>query len=179
MIINGNIKGKYVTIRTVEEKDAEDTLKMRLNKEKTKFLHPVDNDLDKQKNWIRNVRIKQNDYFFVIVNCRNEIIGTVGIYDIEKKKAHIGRLLIYGNALENIEAYLLAIKYGFDSLGIDEYWGDTDINNTSAIKYTKLFGFTYDPPVYDEELSREVCYCNLNKESFKKAEQKISKMIYR
>ncbi len=109
----------------------------------------------------------------------DEIIGTVGIYEIEGKRAHIGRILMYGNAIESIEAYLLTIKFGFDVLLLDELWGDTDVNNTSAIKYTKLFGFEYGEPFYDPDMDRNAMLCTLDRGMFEPAEKKVRRMIYR
>ncbi len=66
LIYEGTIEGKFVKIRTILSNDAEKTLKMRLNKEKTRFLHPVDDDIDKQLRWIESIRKKEGDYFLLL-----------------------------------------------------------------------------------------------------------------
>ena len=178
MILERDIVGKYVSLVSVLPDDAKVTLEMRLNKEKTKFLHYVDNDLKKQKDWISLQNKREGDFFFLIYNQRKTMsFGTCGIYDIKESVRHIGRLLSYGSALETFEAYYLLINFCFEELHLSRIWGDTDINNKSAYNFTKLFGFSYDLPLKDEELERMVCICNLNKTMFENSG--VRKLIYR
>ena len=85
MIYNGTMKGKYVILRSVLPKDTETTLNMRLDPEKTKYLHPVENSLDKQKRWIMEQNNRKGDYFFIAHNYSEHPIGTFSIYDIKYK----------------------------------------------------------------------------------------------
>lgn len=179
MIYEGKIEGRLVNLRSATEEDAQVTLTMRLNKEKTRFLHPVDNDVVKQRNWIRKQRETLGDYFFVVEDKNDNPIGMMGIYEIENDRGHSGRLLMYGNALQSYEAYLLLFRFGFDILGLKELFGDTDINNISAIKFSKAYGFQYNEPIYDAEMNRNVCWGTLSLNDFLRHASEIEKMIYR
>ena len=178
MIIDKEIIGKYVKIRSIREDDARVALDMRLDP-KSKYFSKVPNDLEREIKWIKNIREKPNDYFLMVTDLDNNPIGNVGIYEIENKRAHIGRILNFGNAIQGFEMYILTIRFAFDNLGLEELWGDTDIENTTAIRYTEMFGFEYAPPYYDKESDRTILICKLNKEQFYPAEEKIKRMIYR
>ena len=90
MIYNGIISGKYINLRSVLIEDADFTLKIRQNKKKTKFLHNVDDDIEKQRQWIKTQQQRLGDYFFIAENKTGEPIGTIGIYEIHDKKANFG-----------------------------------------------------------------------------------------
>lgn len=178
MVYNGTLYGKTVYLRSAREEDAKRTLFLRLDRDKTRFLHYVDNDLEKQKKWIRDHMNLDGDFFFVVCDMSTgEIIGTMGIYEICERRGHIGRLLMYGNAIQSFEAYMILFLFCFETLELNEVWGDTDINNKSAIRFSKRFGFEYESPVYDKELDRDVCYCTVGKDAFYKELPKIKKII--
>lgn len=179
MIYDKMICGRYVDIRSASLNDAEQTLKLRQDPQKTIFLHQLDNEIDKQKRWLKNQMEKPGDYFFVILDKKNNIIGTIGIYDIEGEKGHSGRLLSYGNSVQSFEGMLLAIRFAFNYLVLDELWGDVDVRNISALEFNKMFGFQFDDLVYDSELNRQVLYGILYKSDFKNYERKIERFIYR
>ena len=180
MVYSKVIVGKYVKMRSVEESDAEETLKMRLNKEKTKFLHQVENNLDKQRNWIKNQRTREGDYHFVVEDLKTgKLIGMVGISEIENKRGHIGRILMYGNSFQSFETYYLALKFGFEVLNLEVQWGDTDIENKSAYNLCLTFGMQYKEPVYEADLNRYAAYFDYTAEDFKVNAPKIEKLIYR
>ncbi len=177
MIYDGSLVGKYVTLKSVLEKDAEVTLSMRTNKEKTKFLHPVENNLEKQKDWIRSQNEKDDDYFFLAYNKKDVPVGTIGVSEIKNDVGHLGRVLSYGNPLESFELYYLSLLFSFDILHLKEIWGDVDPNNLSSLNFSKQFGAVYDPPVKDSDLDRMVCYFRLNKETVMNSG--IIKFLYR
>ena len=57
------LQGKYVNLRIVKEDDAEFTLQLRLNPKKSQyFLNKIDNDVEKQRSWIKKVLEKEDEY---------------------------------------------------------------------------------------------------------------------
>lgn len=173
------ICGRHVDIRSASLNDAEQTLKLRQESPKTMFLHRLDNDIDKQKSWLQTQRERTGDYFFVILDKEGSMIGTMGIYDIVGKRGHAGRLLSYGNAFQSFEGHLLAVRFAFDYLGLDELWADVDVRNKSSFEFCKRFGFQFEAPVYDSELDRQVQYGSLYKSDFEAYAQKVQRFIYR
>ena len=68
MVYNGILEGKYVNLRSVEEKDAEFTLSLRQDPILTKYLPKLDITLEQQINWIRKQRVKEGDFYFLVEN---------------------------------------------------------------------------------------------------------------
>lgn len=180
MIYDGIISGKYIDVRSVLETDAEVTMQLRQNKEKTKFLHNVDNDIEKQRLWIREQNDRKGDYFFLGLDKKTKkAIGTFGVYEIENGRGHAGRLLMYGNACQSFEINYLVFEFAFDYLGLHEIYGDVDEKNVSAKRFDAVFGFKFEDAVYDSELDRMVQWCNVTKDEYKACLPRIKKLIYR
>ena len=179
MIYNGTMKGKYVILRSVLPKDTETTLNMRLDPEKTKYLHPVENSLDKQKRWIMEQNNRKGDYFFIAHNYSEHPIGTFSIYYIKGCEGHSGRLISFGNALQSFEMNILIFRFAFEYLNLRKINGDVTNENGQAIKLDVLFGFTFEEAVKDTDFDRMVRYCQLKKESFYNNLDKLYKMVYR
>lgn len=179
MVYEKIIYGTYVNIRSAVPEDAEETLKLRQNPQKTIFLHKLDNDVEKQRKWLNCQQEKNGDYFFVMLDKQKNMYGTVGIYDIKEKRGHSGRLLSYGNAIQSFEGQLLATRFAFEYLGLEELWCDVDEKNMPSYKFCKEFGFQFDDPIYDQELDRYVRYGTLYKKDYMKYIKKIGCFIYR
>lgn len=180
MIYDEAIHGKYVTMRSVMPSDAAVTLSMRLNKEKTKYLHPVSNDLEKQTEWIKRQNEREGDYFFLAIsNKTNKAVGTYGLDSYIGTVGHTGRLLMYGNALESIESNILVYRFIFEYINLEKIEGEVDSRNRSAIRLDQEFGFVFQEARYDEELDRMAHDCSLTKDAFYERLNKINKMVYR
>ncbi|MBQ8945910.1 MAG: GNAT family N-acetyltransferase [Lachnospiraceae bacterium] len=179
MIYDQIIKGRYVSLRSMDESDARFSLDIRQDKEKTKYLHPVDNDIDKQTAWIKRQMETPGDYFFVAETADGDKVGTIGVYGIEGNLGHLGRLLMVGNPFQSFEATMLAMKFAYEILGLDELYGDVHVDNTASIHISGAMGFHFKEPVYEEELDRWVKYCTSYRSEFPEYEAKISQMIYR
>lgn len=179
MFINEIIKGRYVSLRSAELSDAEVTLKIRLDPNKTKFLHKTENNLEKQKIWLKNQRERNGDYFFVVESLDGKFIGTTSIYDMnDEHVAHAGRLLMIGNPIQSFEAFILMLQYGFEHLGVEKFYGDVDTDNTASYNFSAGCGFVFSDNYVEEDGRKyRLCYCD--KESFAQAKEKIEKLIYR
>lgn len=179
MIFNGIIEGKYVKLRSIDSSDAEFSLSIRQDKKKTRFLHTVDNNLNNQIKWIENQRKANNDYFFIVETIDNKPIGTIGIYDIEDKVGHYGRILSIGDPFQTFEANMLAVKWAYEFLGLDELYGDVEVENKASHRLCTTLGFKFDEAFYDKELDRNVQIGRGYKSTFCEAEFKLKKMIYK
>lgn len=169
-----------MSLRSVTADDAEITTQLRQDKQKTRFLHKVSPDVERQREWIKKQNETEGDYFFLVIdNKTGEGIGTMGISEISDNSGYIGRLLMYGNAFQSYEAYMLLINFGFNTLGLTEQHGETDIENTSAMRFSKMFGFKYGDPVFDPKMQRQKSDCTLSPEDFSKAKERICRLIYR
>ena len=179
MVLENAITGRYVLIRSITEEDAAFSMEIRQDKEKTKFLHSVEANLEKQICWIRKQRIAAGDYFFIAETLTGKKVGTVGIYDIENKRGHLGRLLMIGNPFQTFEAVLLSMQFAYDKLGLEELYGDVHVDNTPSLNISEAVGIHFQDPVYDAELDRWVKYGTAYKNEFSKYKREIESLIYR
>lgn len=179
MIYDKRLCGVYADLRYVTPDDAEATLKMRLDPDKARFLHPVENNVEKQREWINKQIERKGDYYFLAVSKNDEPIGTFSIYDIVGDEGHSGRLLMFGNVLQSFEINLMTFKFAFEYLGLNRIWGDVDEKNIKAVRFDETFGFRFEDAVPDTDLDRMVRFCSMTKDDFHKKRPDIEKMIYR
>lgn len=178
MIYEKELKGKYVTLRSIQETDAEVVLKMRLNPQKTKYMGaPIENDINHERNWIKQIREKKDDYTFVSVDSFGNVIGKIGIYNFKDNCAESGRLLMYGNALQSIESVYLALKFDFEVLNLDRIWSSVDPENKSSLKLSKMFGEQFNDPEYFEPQGRIMQVGILAKQAFYLKEKEILRIL--
>ena len=179
MVYENIIRGRYVSIRSINEDDAEFSVKIRQDEEKNKYLHKVDANIGKQIEWIRNQRKAEGDYFFIAETLAGKKIGTVGIYDIKGKVGHLGRLLMIGNPFQTFEATLLSMQFAYNILDLEELYGDVHVDNKASLNISEAVGIHFEEPVYEEELDRWVKYGTAYKHEFPKYESEIKSLIYR
>ena len=60
MIIYGN----NIDLRPVEIDDAKFILSLRIDPKLNQYLSPVENDLEKQREWIKNYRLYSRDLYY-------------------------------------------------------------------------------------------------------------------
>lgn len=178
MVYGGVIEGKYVELRSATGEDAEFTLAVRQDPEFNKYLPRVNNTLEQQAEWIKRQRNKDDDYFFVVWDKRNNRLGTISIYDIQGDHAEAGRLAIRGNAFQSIEAQLLSFHFGFNDLKLKEIVSYIYAENARALRFTQQFGGVLHNSEMDEN-GRMVCKATSSKEDFDVCEKKLSALLYR
>ena len=178
MVYDGIIEGKYVNLRSVEEKDAEFTLSLRQDPILTKYLPKLDITLEQQVNWIKNQRVKEGDYYFIVENKEGERIGVLGVYDVNENHGETGRIAIVGTAFESIEAQLLSFVFSFDILKLDYTVNYVFADNIHALRGSQLFGSKSSEPYEDENGNMRIDGV-ITKESFLRSKEKLVKMLYR
>ena len=178
MIIDGMLEGKYVNLISCTEADAEFTRDIRKNPEFVKYLPEIDNSLDQQKAWIKSQRAKEGDYFFVVWDKSGNRIGTVSVFDILGQKGKTGRLVLKGNALQNIEAQYLSFDFAFNTLNVQDLWGFIYTENHRAIRFAQTFGVTIEEPK-ENDTGRSIREVWFSKKNFNEQINKIHRMIYR
>ncbi len=143
-MIYQEIKGKNVFLCPVEISDAEFIVNLRNNKEKCKYIHPVPNDIDAQKEWIKKQRIMQGDYYFIIQDLQNRRIGTIGLSNIAGNCGETSRFVSNGSVVENVEANILITDFAFEVVKLEVIRGYVGVNNKKVISLQKRFGYVFD-----------------------------------
>lgn len=178
MIYEKIIEGTYVNLKSVDIEDAEFTREIRQDPVFSSFIPQIQNSLEQQKNWIIQQRKKEGDYFFVVWDKENNRLGTISIYDVECNHAEAGRLVMRGNAFQNIEAQLLSFQFAFDVLGLDYLISYIYEDNERALRFNKQFGGRFCGNRVTTDGRKEVMTINSN-DAFKESLKKLKKMLYR
>lgn len=179
MVFDGELVGKYVTLRSATIEDAEFALSLRQDEEITKFIPYLDITLEQQINWIKKQREKDGDYFFVVWNRKNERVGTNSVYDIKDGKGETGRLAMKDcSALESLENQFLLSLFAFEVLGMEENHSYTYADNQRALRFGSFFGYKFQEETFHEQ-DRKFHKCSLSREDFLSNKENLCKLIYR
>lgn len=119
MILREPIIGKFINMRSVEEEDASFILKLRLDENNIKFVGETENNIEKQVVWIKQQKIRLNDYYFMITDKENNRIGVISVYNIDGKKSESGRFISFGDSIQNMEAVIMHHDFAYYKLSID------------------------------------------------------------
>ena len=135
-----------IKFRLVKEDDSAFILSLRTDKKLAMFVHETDNDIERQKEWIRQYKKRENagtEYYF-IVSYNNELCGTIRITDIDfvNKVCGSGSLFCAPSAPENIAPLITIIQRNieFDILGMETEYFDVRVLNKKVNRFHKLFG---------------------------------------
>lgn len=163
--------------RLVREEDAEFILSLRTNPALSKYLHAVDNDLVKQKQWIRAYKEREDrgeDYYFIFY-YESKPIGLIRIYDIDstKKTATAGSWCCAPDLPIQIPVMVLVIcrEIMFETLGVEKDLFDVRIGNKKVLRVHEMMGA--------EITSRDELnyYLSLSKGAFEEKKQEIVEML--
>ena len=144
MVLNEFLKGKHVILRPVEEKDAEFILMIRLDERNAPFLGNTPNDIEFQKEWIRNQRERPGDYYFLYEDYDGNSQGVISVYNIHDNQAEVGRQVGLDDSLKNMEAEYLAMKFAFEKLNLEKIIGTTYVTNKRIYSKSKKLGLSVD-----------------------------------
>lgn len=181
MRIENDIQGKKVIVRTAEISDADFTYTIRQDKKKTEFVHALSGGIEEQKKWIQSQIDKEDSLFLVIADENNNPIGTYGIYNINfvSKTAELGRAMLNGNPVQNLEAIFLVHEYAFNQLAMEKLFTDTFKDNTSAVGVNKQVGGEIIEETYNEEFLQINYRFVITKEKYLQKRNEIKKLVDR
>lgn len=143
MYIDYKLEGKYVTLRSVEESDAEFILSVRNDPRISKYLPPLNVTVEQQRQWISKQRKDKNSYYFVLENPKGEVLGTISVYDIEEDTAETGRFCSIGDPSSNIEACLLLNDFCFNILKLSSIHIWVYEENKPVLKLNQGLGYEW------------------------------------
>ena len=181
MVYEGVIEGKTVRLRSVEERDAEVTFKMRHDPEKARFVRPSQGTVEGQREYIRKQRETPGDYLFIIEDLQGNPIGMKGVYDFnsEKNQIETGRFIGYGSQVQNIEALMLSVDFAFDILKVDKVVMSALENNNVMLGIQKKFGVEFTYRDRYEGIDYDNLHSVLTKEAYAKSKPKVEALINR
>lgn len=135
-----------VKFRFVNEDDADIIIKLRTNPKLTRYIHDTDSDLDKQKEWIRNYKLRESEgteYYFV-VNYQNNPVGLIRVYNIHEKVFTIGSIIMGPEAPIHcvLAATIIAKEIAFEilDLELEDTFDGVHVDNKQVLKLSLSWG---------------------------------------
>ncbi len=121
MVYDQEIKGNFVTLRSITLEDAEFSYAIRSQPKNRETVGQLAPSLEAQKEFIKWQMNEPDDYYFVVLNNQGERVGLIGVYDIHDGVGEVGRQVNNGTPEESMEAELLNCKFAFETLGLKKY----------------------------------------------------------
>ncbi len=133
-------EGLNYRLRMVNANDADFIIYIRTEDlERSRYIHPISCDVQKQKEWIEQYLKKDNDYYFVIENkISGKPEGLISIYNIEHSKAEWGRWILKKGSLASFESVLLIFEVAFNRLALNEVYCRTIADNKPVVEFHEL-----------------------------------------
>lgn len=134
--------GRHVRLREVEEADAAFILSLRLDPRLSRFLNPVPNDLERQREFIRGYRKHDGECYFIIEDRGGRPVGTIRISEITSEAFYAGSFIVMPGAgtFAALEAFLLVAHYGFEVLKRDAMRGWIAKGNRTHLRFLEKMG---------------------------------------
>ena len=143
------IKTKNVKFELVTEDDAEKIIELRKNDNLNKYLSATDEDIEKQKKWIKEYKNREKDgteYYYSIRTEEDEILGYVRVYKINKKE----KSFTWGSWIMKeekpissaLETAILIYEIAFRELNMEKALFEVMKENIKVVSFHKKFGAT-------------------------------------
>jgi RimJ/RimL family protein N-acetyltransferase len=133
--------GHAFRLRPVEMEDAAFILELRADRDRSRYLHRVPNDLPAQRRWLESYFARPADYYFLIENRdTGQREGTAGIYNLDRIFAEWGRWIVRAGSQAALESACLVYRVGFEVLGLESIYCRTIVENTAAVEFHQSFG---------------------------------------
>jgi len=172
---NFNYEKYGLKVRLVNEEDSEFIIKLRTNPKLAKFLNNTQNDIEKQKEWIREYKIREKNGkdFYFLYYYKGEKIGLNRIYNINGKVATAGSWICMPDLPYEIPWLTVVIirEIFFEILNLDIDIFDTRKKNKKVIRMHHLLGAH---KIYENEID---VFHYLTKDDFKKSKPKFLQYI--
>ena len=178
MVFDGILYGKTVRLRSVEENDASSTLAMRMNTNVNQYLTKIDDDVEKQRDFIRKQRTVDGDYLFIAEDMDGKPIGMRRVYHVSKNgdTCYTGSLIGIGNAVQNTEIALMGYDFAFQILGVKKIILEVVADNVNVINSQKRYG-AVEIRREKSDTFGEFIYQELTLENYKEHRPAVYKLI--
>lgn len=170
------VESKHIRLRLVQTADAGFILGLRLDENLNQFISKVEDDLQKQKEWIEHYKTLEaegQEYYFIIESKKGQSLGTVRLYDFDGKSYSWGSWLLKKGspAFAAIETVLLIYEVTFFKLGCSKIRGDVRKENKKVLKFHRRFGARI---VREDNLN---CYFSMDRVEYESIRQRYRRFL--
>ena len=170
--------GYCYRLRPVKLEDAQFIIKVRLeDKERTRYIHPIPDDVSLEEQWINRYFQREGDYFFVVETKEGIPIGTSSVYNIHGDQAEGGRILLYGTPLQNAEAAVLGYDFAFSVCGLKRMVLTVLEDNIHVRGFVKKFGAKEEFRKYNNEFHCDMIYYYVTDKMYQEKRGRIMRSI--
>jgi len=136
---------KHIRFRLVEETDAVFILSLRLDPVKNRFVSPVKDDVEAQKQWIAEYKKRETakeEFYFIIESREGEPLGTIRLYDFRDDSFCWGSWILKHEAppYASLESALSIYEIAMKRLGFRQSHTDVRKGNTPVQNFLLQFG---------------------------------------
>lgn len=140
-----NLQSNTVSLRLIEEDDAEFVVKLRTDEKLNRFISAIEDDINAQKRWIRNYKIdeaKKSQFYFIIERNDGVRCGTVRIYDIREDSFSWGSWVLNAQKtrFSAVESAFLVYQFGFGQLGFSKCHFEVMKGNERVMSFHEKMG---------------------------------------
>ncbi|WDF62903.1 GNAT family N-acetyltransferase [Flavobacterium sp. KACC 22763] len=137
---------KYnISLRLVEESDADFIVAIRTDISKSRFISQTDSDIEKQKLWICDYKKReksQEEFYFICIDEDGMSFATYRLYNKKENSIEIGSFVskpFYDNPINVIKVDVILKSYVFEELNLDRLEFEVRKENKSVVNYHKKF----------------------------------------
>lgn len=143
-----DVSGKFVILRPATNEYAEDIVELR-NRPQNRYMFNQSDliTVDGQQEWFDLYQKTENDIYWVVLNKKEEFIGTIRLYGIDLDGGHCeeGSYVIDDEVANEapyaIEAKMLALDVAFDELQIKDMINVIRVDNKIMNNLANQLGF--------------------------------------
>ncbi|WP_326538933.1 GNAT family N-acetyltransferase [Pseudorhodoferax sp.] len=166
------LQGRNILLRAATPDDADFVLALRSDAAKTRFLQPVQADLQAQRDWLAKSHADPRQLYCVICTPDGERLGLVRLYDPQGDSICWGSWLIKDGAPAStaIESALLVYLHAL-ALGYRRSHFDVRIGNDSVIRFHTGFG------AVEQRRSEQDIYFSIGEDAIRAALHKYRRYL--
>lgn len=151
------VRGKQLNFREITEHDAEFVLSLRTDPAFNTHLSATENDVEKQRAFIRSYQQSTTDFYFIITNKSASPVGTIRIYDIQGDSFCWGSWILSADKPKGagIESAMMLYDFAFFSLHYAQSHFDVRKANERVVAFHQRLGATI---THEDELNYYFTY---------------------
>lgn len=136
------VKGKSINLREIAVSDAEFILSLRTDPRYNEYLGKTDNDINKQREYIRKNAEKDDDIYFIVESKHLQRFGCARLYNITPETFNYGSWIIMREAPPHfgLETYFLVSDFAYYVLKLERAEFDVRKGNKSVVAFHKRMG---------------------------------------
>jgi hypothetical protein len=173
-----NIERYGLTVRLVNENDAEFIVALRTDSKLSRYIHQTSTDIEVQRQWIKGYKAREaenKDFYFMFEKPLGTKLGVCRIYDIEEESFTIGSWIFSPQAPvgASILADIITREFAYELFPNKKQLFDVKRGNITVNRYNETYKSEL---LYQDE---ETNYYTCSIENFEKYKKIYLRVFYK